>query len=57
MEIVEPLRNISKGSRAGCTNKSRFNRIFMKVPEKIYLCKSGRVQIVDMQRFTCPNTI
>jgi hypothetical protein len=29
----------------------------MKLPVKIYLCRSGRVWIVDMQRFTCPNTI
>jgi hypothetical protein len=56
-ERIEPLRNIRKGSRAGCKNRSWFNRIFMKLPVKIYLCRSGRVWIVDMQRFTCPNTI
>jgi hypothetical protein len=34
-ERTQPLRNFSKRSRAGGTNKSRFNRIFMKLPNSI----------------------
>jgi hypothetical protein len=31
-ERTQPLRNISQRRRAGCTNKSRFNWDFMKLP-------------------------
>jgi hypothetical protein len=31
-ERTQPLRNFSKRSRAGCTNKSRINWVFMKLP-------------------------
>jgi hypothetical protein len=30
-ERTQPLRNISQRSRAGCTDKSRFNWVFMKL--------------------------
>jgi hypothetical protein len=31
-ERTQPLRNISQRSRAGCTDKSRFNWVFMELP-------------------------
>ncbi len=31
-ERTQPLRNISQRSRAGCTDKSRFSWVFMKLP-------------------------
>jgi hypothetical protein len=32
-ERTQPLRNISQRSRAGCTDESRFNWVFMKLPK------------------------
>ena len=34
-ERIQPLRNISQRSRAGCTDKSRFNWVLMKLPNGI----------------------
>ncbi len=31
-ERTQPLRNIRQRSRAGCRDKSRFNWVFMKLP-------------------------
>jgi hypothetical protein len=33
-ERTQPLRNISQRRRAGCTDKSRFNWTFMKLPNR-----------------------
>jgi hypothetical protein len=33
-ERTKPLRNISQRSRAGCTDKSRFNWVCMKLPNR-----------------------
>jgi hypothetical protein len=34
VERTQPLQNFSKRSGAGSKNKSRFNRIFMKLPNR-----------------------
>jgi hypothetical protein len=33
-ERTQPLRNVSQRSRAGCTDKTRFNWVSMKLPNR-----------------------